>query len=154
MPVGWGGVAMSMAVHRCCEKEGVSIPRSPKLADYMKPNESMAVGAMGTIVKKSGEGALCWVLRQLRGAYPDESNSLRANYIKILHCLYHNWQDHHINERTLQKVLSAHDFDDLIAAASGGRIGCPPHLQVAQLIVKKYNAAVPKAKALPPAGGA
>lgn len=65
------GDPVSVAIHDVCERAGVSIPRYPKQADRMLPNETMCVSTLKEKLKTYGADNLVAALQSIRRAAPD-----------------------------------------------------------------------------------
>ena len=146
------GDPMAVRLQVCCDKAKVEIPRYPKMVNIIKPNESMAVKQMITVMGALGDDALIWSLRILRRAYPDVSGGLSSQFIRLLSNFYNTYQDVHISEDDLVSVLADCCYEDLIDEAreiSGKNSQQTTVRDVIQVLINAYNDICEERKRLP-----
>lgn len=147
------GDPISVRLQACCDKADVQIPRYPKPLTIIKPNETMAVKQMITVMTQFGDDALIWTLRILRHAYPDTAGGLSSQFIRLLSNFYNTYQDYYIHEADFIETLAAYCYDDLMDEArelhdkTSHRLSVPDIIEV---LVEAYNDVCPPEKKLPP----
>lgn len=73
-----------VALQKCCEEAGVVIPRYPKAVNYgLKPNETLTIGTLLSIMKRYGSETLIKILRSIRQTYPDLPGMINRDNIKM-----------------------------------------------------------------------
>ncbi len=77
------GDPAARAIADACEEAGVSIPRNPGAAAALKPGETLALGAIRSLIASHGHAVAVRTLTTLREAMP-EPGAMRAHYINAL----------------------------------------------------------------------
>lgn len=71
----------AVAIADVCRRAGVEIPRYPIPAQSLKPEQTLAIGTIGSSISRMGGGATMSALETLRKAFPEEAGALRAHLI-------------------------------------------------------------------------
>jgi hypothetical protein len=71
-------------VAQACAEAGVEIPRYPIPHNILKPNQTLAIGAIRSAIASSNTRVAANALRVIRQAFP-ESGALRAHFITGIH---------------------------------------------------------------------
>jgi hypothetical protein len=72
------------AIARACAEAGVEIPKYPIPATHLKPNQTLAIGAIRAAIAASDTRSAANALRVIRQAFP-EPGALRAHFISGIH---------------------------------------------------------------------
>lgn len=104
------GDAAAQALAEVCAESGVAVPRAPGAAQHLKPGETLALGALKSLVRERGAKVAVRALSTLRQALP-EPGALRAHYINALGNLVGARAD--IDLARLQAAIAAEGIDAL-----------------------------------------
>lgn len=82
------GDVRAQAIDRVCKEIGLSIPRYACLADQLKPGQTLALGSIGQLVARYGEGGASLIVGAVADAYREFPGFIRASLIRGMAKLY------------------------------------------------------------------
>ncbi len=121
------GDPVAVQIATMCKAAGVSVPRYPLQIRNMKPDQTMALGALKKMTLPGfPEGHGARVLRVLRKASPDDPSALRAHFINGVSAYVLN--NPHVDDEALSEALARaglHRFETALLGYGGqsGRSG-------------------------------
>lgn len=111
------GDEKAMALQAMCVAADVEVPHYPTPANKSKPNQTLAIGALGGLMERCGPDRGAELLRAVRGAFRNDSGALRAPLISALAALD---AARRIDAAALQRALTRtglKDFEKRCAVA-------------------------------------
>jgi len=111
------GDVSACALQAMCEAADVEVPHYPIPANKSKPSQTLAIGALRTLMECCGKTRGAELLQAIRGAFHSDTGALRAPLISALAAIE---GDRRIDVVLLQKLLSRighKEFEKRCAAA-------------------------------------
>jgi len=143
----------AMEINRVCKEADVEIARTVRLAQDLKPNETLAIASIGQAIRKYGNEPTVRALKAIRAAYPDRKGELRAGTIKATaELIYLHKAD--IDDARLAQTLSTKPAKDRDEAARSykANFGGSTVLALRKALERDYNG-IPGGKKLKDPGG-
>jgi len=136
-----------------CDKAGIKVPRNPTPAGDLKPNMTMALGAIKKGLEVFGDGAVIAALIALREAWPDRFGHLRGQVITAMVHFFAAHRNHDIDSARLKSVLAGFTAVELettgraVKTAFGGNVTAA----IRATITRAYNQRLSADRRLPEA---